>query len=146
MNGLGTQTHNGTTPTAFGERQRMPNTRRSVTHHFQVGEVDGTIIAGVRDDGTLGEIFLHNVGKQGSTIDGFIQAFAITFSVALQYGASVDDMCKKLAHMKFEPAGHTVGIPEIPKAPSIIAYICRWLVERFGSADLAVELRSDCHV
>lgn len=131
---------------AFGERQRMPHTRSSVTHTFIVGDVAGTIVAGVREDGTLGEIFLHDVGKEGSTLNGFIQAFAITFSIALQHGASVDVLARKLAHMKFEPAGYASGIPEIPQAPSIIAYICRWLVERFGSPALAVELRSDCHV
>lgn len=144
------QTHDGSKQEmeglAFGERVKMNSTRRSLTHKFEISGVVGYIVAGVREDGSLGEIFLHGVGKQGSTIDGFINAWAKTFSYALQYGAPVDKLCDSLAEMRFEPQGSCIGVAEIKEAPSIIAYICRYLLLRFGSPEAAAKYTGQAHV
>lgn len=121
-------------------RHKLPKTRQSLTHKFKVGGFEGYITAGMYDDGTLGEIFLTDVGKEGSTFKGVMDAFAIMFSIALQYGAEFPMIVRKLAHMKFDPRGPT-DFDQIPEAQSIIDYIVRWLALRFGDDDLLEELR-----
>ncbi|HTP20808.1 MAG TPA: vitamin B12-dependent ribonucleotide reductase, partial [Solirubrobacteraceae bacterium] len=49
------------------QRRRMPRERRSITHKFSIGGHEGYITAGMYEDGTVGEIFLTDIGKEGST-------------------------------------------------------------------------------
>ncbi|MFN2521614.1 MAG: vitamin B12-dependent ribonucleotide reductase, partial [Candidatus Limnocylindria bacterium] len=67
-------------------RRRMPQTRESITHKFSIGGHEGYITAGTYEDGTLGEIFLTDIGKEGSTLRGMMNSFATAISIALQYG------------------------------------------------------------
>ncbi|MGI8802859.1 MAG: vitamin B12-dependent ribonucleotide reductase, partial [Solirubrobacteraceae bacterium] len=67
-------------------RRRMPQTRESITHKFSIGGHEGYITAGTYEDGTLGEIFLTDIGKEGSTLRGMMNSFATGISIALQYG------------------------------------------------------------
>src|SRR3712207_7414379 len=66
-------------------RRRMPRERQSVTHKFSLGGHEGYITAGMYEDGTVGEIFLTDVGKEGSTLRGMMNSFATAISIALQY-------------------------------------------------------------
>ena len=120
-------------------RHRMPRERQSITHKFSVGGHEGYITAGMYEDGTLGEVFLTDVGKEGSTIKGLMNAFATSISIGLQYGVPLETLVRKFAYMRFEPEGFT-GNPEIPFAKSMPDYIMRWLASRFGDADLHEEL------
>jgi ribonucleoside-diphosphate reductase alpha chain len=120
-------------------RRRMPRERQSITHKFSVGGHEGYITAGSYDDGTLGEIFLTDIGKEGSTIKGLMNAFATSISIGLQYGVPLETFVRKFAYMRFEPEGIT-GNPEIPFAKSMPDYIMRWLASRWCDADLHEEL------
>jgi ribonucleoside-diphosphate reductase alpha chain len=120
-------------------RRRMPRERQSLTHKFSVGGHEGYITAGEYDDGTLGEIFLTDIGKEGSTIKGMMNAFATAISIGLQYGVPLETLVRKFAYVRFEPEGYT-GNPEIPFAKSMPDYIMRWLASRYGDADLHEEL------
>ena len=120
-------------------RRRMPRERQSLTHKFSVGGHEGYITAGEYDDGTLGEVFLTDVGKEGSTIKGLMNAFATAISIGLQYGVPLETFVRKFAYMRFEPEGYT-GNPEIPFAKSMPDYIMRWVASRYGDADLHEEL------
>jgi ribonucleoside-diphosphate reductase alpha chain len=120
-------------------RRRMPRERQSLTHKFSVGGHEGYITAGEYDDGTLGEVFLTDVGKEGSTIKGLMNAFATAISIGLQYGVPLETFARKFAYVRFEPEGYT-GNPEIPFAKSMPDYIMRWLAARYGDADLHEEL------
>ena len=117
----------------------MPRERQSITHKVSVGGHEGYITAGMYEDGTLGEVFLTDVGKEGSTIKGLMNAFATSISIGLQYGVPLETLVRKFAYMRFEPEGYT-GNPEIPFAKSMPDYIMRWLASRFGDADLHEEL------
>jgi ribonucleoside-diphosphate reductase alpha chain len=117
----------------------MPRERQSLTHKFSVGGHEGYITAGEYDDGTLGEIFLTDIGKEGSTIKGMMNAFATAISIGLQYGVPLETLVRKFAYVRFEPEGYT-GNPEIPFAKSMPDYIMRWLASRYGDADLHEEL------
>ena len=120
-------------------RRRMPRERHSLTHKFSVGGHEGYITAGEYDDGSIGEVFLTDVGKEGSTIKGLMNAFATAISIGLQYGVPLETLVRKFAYMRFEPEGYT-GNPEIPFAKSMPDYIMRWLASRYGDADLHEEL------
>jgi ribonucleoside-diphosphate reductase alpha chain len=116
-------------------RRRMPKERQSITHKFSVGGHEGYITAGMYEDGTIGEIFLTDVGKEGSTIKGMMNAFATAMSIGLQYGVPLETFVEKFAFMRFEPEGYT-GNPEVPFAKSMPDYIVRWLAARFCDTDM----------
>jgi ribonucleotide reductase alpha subunit len=116
-------------------RRRMPKERQSLTHKFSVGGHEGYITAGMYEDGTVGEIFLTDVGKEGSTIKGMMNAFATAMSIGLQYGVPLETFVEKFAFMRFEPEGYT-GNPEVPFAKSMPDYIVRWLAARFCDTDM----------
>lgn len=112
-------------------RVKLPDTRDSITHHFQVGEVDGYLNVGFYEDGTPGEIFI-TISKEGSTIGGLTDTIARLTSIAMQYGIPLEKICDKLALMKFEPSGHTIS-KDITYAHSIVDYIFRWLKLKYPS-------------
>jgi len=119
-------------------RRRMPQTRESITHKFSIGGHEGYITAGTYEDGTLGEIFLTDIGKEGSTLRGMMNSFATSISIALQYGVPLETLVQKFSFMRFEPEGITQN-PEIPFAKSMPDYIMRWLASRFLDADVQEE-------
>jgi ribonucleoside-diphosphate reductase alpha chain len=112
------------------ERKRMPRERESITHKFSIAGHEGYITAGKYDDGSVGEIFLTDIGKEGSTMRGLMNAFATAISLGLQYGVPLEDFVRKFSYMRFEPEGIT-GNPEIPFAKSLPDYIMRWVASRF---------------
>jgi ribonucleoside-diphosphate reductase alpha chain len=120
-------------------RHRMPVERESITHKFSLGGHEGYITAGKYEDGSVGEIFLTDIGKEGSTIKGLMNAFATAISIGLQYGVPLETFVNKFAYVRFEPEGITTN-PEIPFAKSLPDYIMRWLASRFLDADHQEEL------
>jgi ribonucleoside-diphosphate reductase alpha chain len=121
------------------KRRRMPRERQSITHKFSIGGHEGYITAGMYEDGTVGEIFLTDIGKEGSTLRGMMNAFATAISLSLQYGVPLETLVRKFSYMRFEPEGMTSN-PEIPFSKSMPDYIMRWLASRFLDADLQEEL------
>jgi ribonucleoside-diphosphate reductase alpha chain len=120
-------------------RRRMPVERQSITHKFSIGGHEGYITAGVYEDGTVGEIFLTDVGKEGSTLRGMMNSFATAISIALQYGVPLETLVQKFSYMRFDPEGITQNT-EIPFAKSMPDYIMRWLASRFLDTDVQEEL------
>jgi ribonucleoside-diphosphate reductase alpha chain len=121
------------------KRRRMPRERQSITHKFSIGGHEGYITAGMYEDGTVGEIFLTDIGKEGSTLRGMMNAFATAISLSLQYGVPLETLVRKFSYMRFEPEGMTSN-PEIPFSKSMPDYIMRWLASRFLDVDLQEEL------
>ena len=120
-------------------RKRMPRERQSITHKFSIAGHEGYITAGMYEDGTVGEIFLTDIGKEGSTLRGMMNSFATAISIALQYGVPLETLVQKFSYMRFEPEGIT-GNTEIPFAKSMPDYIMRWLASRFLDTDAQEEL------
>ncbi|GIW65680.1 MAG: vitamin B12-dependent ribonucleotide reductase [Candidatus Parcubacteria bacterium] len=115
------------------ERKKLPTIRKSETHKFSIAGHEGYLIYGMFDDGTLGEIFIK-MSKQGSTLAGLLDAFAIAVSIALQYNVPLKDLAKKFVQMRFEPMGITNN-PDIKFATSITDYIFKYLAYRFLSKE-----------
>lgn len=118
-----------TLPAAEPIRKRLPKTRQSVTHHFEVAGHDGYVNVGLYENGTPGEVFV-TMAKQGSTLQGLMDSFAISMSIGLQHGVPLEVFINKFCHTRFEPSGWT-GYSKIPHAKSLIDYIARWLAEQF---------------
>lgn len=121
-------------------RRRLPDTRQSITHKFEIGETKGYLTVGLFEDGAPGELFIK-VAKVGSMIAGLCDAVGILASMALQFGVPLDAICEKLSHSRFEPAGYTRN-PDIRIAKSVIDYMFRWLKHQFSDTakeDLAEE-------
>lgn len=96
-------------------RQRLNDERRSFTHRFEILEPAGGrvfyITCGMYSNGRLGELFIR-VGKEGSLIDGALDALAVSISIGLQHGIPLQSYTTKLRFMKFEPAGPVLGAPD----------------------------------
>jgi ribonucleoside-diphosphate reductase alpha chain len=110
-------------------RRRLPDTRRAITHKFDVAGHEGYITVGLYNDGAPGEVFI-TMAKEGSTIGGLMDTIATLVSVSLQYGVPVESLVRKFEHVRFEPSGMTHH-PEIPFAKSLVDYIFRWLAMEF---------------
>ncbi|MBN1269217.1 MAG: vitamin B12-dependent ribonucleotide reductase, partial [Kiritimatiellae bacterium] len=110
-------------------RRRMPTTRQSRTHKFDIAGHEGYLTVGLYDDGAPGELFI-TMAKEGSTIGGLMDSFGTCISLCLQYGVPLKTMVEKFAHTRFEPSGFTKN-PDIPIAKSLTDYIFRWLGHEF---------------
>jgi ribonucleoside-diphosphate reductase alpha chain len=110
-------------------RERLPHTRRSLTHKFDIQGHEGYINVGFYPDGRPGELFI-TMAKEGSTIGGLMDVLGTSISIGLQYGVPLEVFVNKFAHSRFEPAGFTKN-PDIPIAKSIADYIFRWLGMEF---------------
>jgi ribonucleoside-diphosphate reductase alpha chain len=106
-------------------RERLPDTRNSVTHKFSISGHEGYLSVGLYPDGRPGEVFI-TMAKEGSTVGGLMDSFGTATSIALQYGVPLEVLVNKFSHTRFEPMGHTTN-PDIRIAKSVIDYIFRWL-------------------
>ena len=110
---------------ATPRRERLPDTRQSITHKFSVAGHEGYITVGLYEDGRPGELFI-TMAKEGSTIGGLMDCFGTAVSMGLQYGVPLEVFVNKFSHTRFEPMGHTKN-PDIRIAKSLVDYIFRWL-------------------
>jgi ribonucleoside-diphosphate reductase alpha chain len=106
-------------------RERLPDTRQSLTHKFNVGGHEGYINVGLYPDGRPGELFII-MAKEGSTVGGLMDCFGTAISICLQYGVPPEVLVNKFSHTRFEPMGHTTN-PDVRIAKSVVDYIFRWL-------------------
>ncbi len=130
------------------QRKKLPQTRKSITHKFDISGHEGYITIGLYDDGKPGEIFV-TMHKQGSTMRGMIDAWATSMSLNLQHGVSVRDLFSKFRHQKFEPAGfvknvngdeqHGVKVTPIKSASSIVDYVSQFMLNNFAEGPIKIE-------
>jgi ribonucleoside-diphosphate reductase alpha chain len=110
-------------------RERLPDTRQSLTHKFNVAGHEGYITVGLYPDGQPGELFI-TMAKEGSTVGGLMDCFGTAISMSLQYGVPLEVLVNKFSHTRFDPMGHTTN-PEVRMAKSVVDYIFRWLAVQF---------------
>ncbi|WP_372898486.1 vitamin B12-dependent ribonucleotide reductase [Stieleria sp.] len=117
-------------------RERLPDTRSSVTHKFTIAGHEGYLCVGQYPDGRPGEVFI-TMAKEGSTVGGIMDSFGTALSIALQYGVPLEVLVNKFSHTRFEPMGHTSN-KDIRIAKSVVDYIARWLGLTFMSKDSSI--------
>ncbi len=106
-------------------KRDMPIVRASKTIEFKVADSKGFVTVGEYSDGSPGEIFVR-VAKQGSTLAGLMDGFAISVSRGLQYGVPLKSYVKAFTRMSFAPSGVTSD-PDIRMASSLLDYIFKKL-------------------
>ncbi len=112
-------------------RRKLPITRNSITHKFDIVGHEGYLTIGLYGDGTPGETFI-TMSKEGSTIGGLMDAFATSLSMNLQYGVPLETLIKKFKHQRFEPRGIVwEGHKDIKTTDSIVDYIFSFLEKEF---------------
>ncbi len=100
-------------------RRKLPDERKAITHKFWINGHEGYITVGVYDDGTPGEVFIK-MAKEGSTLSGVMDGFALTLSIGLQYGVPLRALVDKLMNTRFSlPASLTPRIFAWPHPFSI---------------------------
>jgi len=119
-------------------RRRLPRSRTSRTFEFRVADCKGFVTVGEYEDGRPGEVFVR-VSKQGSTMAGIMDAFAISLSHGLQYGVPLRAFVEAFTGMRFEPAGMTDD-PDLRIASSLIDYLFRRLAVEYLSSEERAEL------
>ena len=110
-------------------RKRLPEDRQSITHKFSIVGHEGYVTIGQYEDGAPGEMFIR-MSKAGSVISGLMDGFALSISMALQYGVPLEVLVDKYTHTRFEPSGFTTN-KNIPMTTSILDYIFRWMAARY---------------
>jgi ribonucleoside-diphosphate reductase alpha chain len=110
-------------------RRKLPDERQAITHKFSIAGQEGYFTVGLYEDGSPGEIFIK-MSKEGSTISGLMDSFAVAVSMCLQYGVPLRVLVGKFSHTRFEPNGYTTN-REIPIAKSLMDYIFRWFDLKF---------------
>jgi len=120
------------------QRERLSRSRSSKTFEFRVADCKGFVTIGEYDDGRPGEIFIR-VSKQGSTLAGIMDAFAMAVSHGLQYGVPLEAYVSAFVGMRFEPAGITDD-PDLRIASSLIDYLFRRLAVEYLSSSLRAGL------
>jgi hypothetical protein len=128
------------------KRERLPDERAGVTIKFtvlatkaidektgvgEIEEVRGYFQTGEYDDGRLGEIFIK-LGKPGENTALFDQ-WATMVSIALQYGAGVEELLSKARSTRFEPAGRVIGVKGVDNCSSLIDLVAQWAITRYAN-------------
>lgn len=129
-------------------REKFPSkTREGTTTHFVIHsideedarktdvprmvEVDGYLTINVFQDGRPGEVFIR-IGKAGSSL-AWVDEWCIMFSLLLQEGWTVDELCPKFAYKSYLPSGGVTGVPGILKCSSLTDLICKIILKKFGT-------------
>ena len=111
------------------QREKLPRSRSSRTFEFRVADCKGFATVGEYDDGRPGELFIR-VSKQGSTLAGIMDAFAISVSHGLQYGVPLSAFVDAFVGMRFEPAGMTDDA-DLRISTSLMDYLFRRLAVEY---------------
>jgi ribonucleoside-diphosphate reductase alpha chain len=118
--------------------KKLPKTRNAKTFDFKVADCKGYVTVGEFEDGTPAEMFLQ-VSKQGSTLAGIMDSFAISISRGLRNGVPLKSYVSDFIGMSFAPAGVTDD-PDIRTASSLMDYIFRRIAKDYLSLDDQLEL------
>lgn len=123
------------TPTYM--KRKMPRRRNGHSYQFSIGGLKGYFTINEYEDGKPGELFI-NASKEGSTLAGLMDSFAISVSHGLQHGVPLKSYVKTLLGTSFAPNGITDD-PDVRTATSITDYIVRRLALDYLSFDDLLE-------
>ena len=114
----------------------MPRRRSGHTTAVTIGAERFYLTANQRDDGSLGEVFIH-WGKHGTSSAGLVSTYAIVLSVGLAHRVPLAELIRPGLDQYFMPNGRTDD-PEIPSVWSAVDYIARRLaIDWLPSSDRA---------
>jgi ribonucleoside-diphosphate reductase alpha chain len=103
----------------------LPRRRSGHTTAVTIGTERFYLTANRRDDGGLGEVFIH-WGKHGTSSAGLVSTYAIALSVGLRHRVPLAELIRPGLGQYFMPNGRTDD-PDIPRVWSAVDYIARRL-------------------
>lgn len=103
----------------------MPGRRSGHTTAVTISAERFYLTANQRDDGSLGEVFIH-WGKHGTSGAGLVSTYAIALSMGLSHRVPLAELIQPGLGQYFMPNGRTDD-PEIPRVWSAVDYIARRL-------------------
>ena len=106
------------------QHTHLPRRRSGHTITVTIGAERFCLTANQRDDGSLGEVFIH-WGKHGTSPAGLVSSYAIVLSLGLQHHVPLAELIRPGLDQFFVPNGHTDD-PEIPRVRSAVDSI-DWL-------------------
>ena len=106
-------------------RIKPENDVLSYRHRFEVGGHKGYLTIGCYQDGSICEIFA-TITNHGSTLTGFLDAWAKQVSLSLQYGVPLESVIKLHSGSIFEPRGFTTH-DTLHMTTSIVDYVVKFL-------------------
>ena len=120
-------------------RERLPDKRESITHKLvlqyrkpsgKVKRLHIYITIGLFPDGRPAELFFC-LNDADETLVGFCKMWAISISLCLQSGVTLEKLVEKFAHQSFPPSGFTEN-KEIHSCKSIVDYTVRFMERQFS--------------
>jgi ribonucleoside-diphosphate reductase alpha chain len=103
----------------------MPRRRSGHTTAVTIGAERFYLTANRRDDGGLGEVFIH-WGKYSTSSAGLVSTYAIALSIGLRHRVPLAELIRPGLGQYFMPNGRTDD-PDIPRVWSAVDYIARRL-------------------
>lgn len=94
----------------MGERRILPQRRRAETFEIGWGGFDKrfAVTLGFYDDGALGEVFITG-GKSGEAVEAIARDAAVVLSLALQYGADIENVASAITRDSTEAPSSILG-------------------------------------
>ncbi len=118
-------------------RYRLPKRRGGFTQEAKIGGHKVFLRTGEYEDRGLGEIFI-DMHKEGAAFRSLMNCFAISVSMGLQHGVSLEEFVEQFTFTRFEPQGTVEGHENVKFSTSIVDYVFRVLgVEYLERYDLA---------
>ncbi len=118
-------------------RKHLPRDRPSDTHAVRIEGSKLYLTVG-KDPETMEpkELFIR-ISKYGATVGGLLDTYATLLSKTLQYGVPLEDAVAHMSDTQFSPSGVTNN-PEIGMTKSIMDYIAKWMLAKYGDDQLKV--------
>jgi hypothetical protein len=108
-----------------GVQRQLPVRRIGHTTAVIIGPERLYLTANQRDDGSLGEVFIH-WGKHGTSSAGLVSTYAMALSMGLRHRVPLPELIRPGLDQEFMPNGRTDD-PEIPRVRSAVDYVARRL-------------------
>ena len=114
----------------WGQRRRPGHVVPGMRFRIKIGQAQGYVQMFLYPDGKMCEFFL-TFGNPGSSLNNMLECWSIAFSIALQRGESLYNLCTKFIGVEFEPKGFTGRQDDLRKVTSPVDYIARLMLMHF---------------
>lgn len=116
-----------------GERERLPNRRRTVTQKAVVGDLSIYTAVSRFPDGRLAEMFIRLSQRDGSAFRTLMDTFAVVLSIAIQHGVPPLALASAMRGVRFDPSGPVEGDDRVRDCTSIVDYLGRVIEVEVGA-------------
>lgn len=127
-----------TPPLAWGQRKAPPWWRQNITSEARLAAGGGHKIHLTvdLDEGGRPCAIAVSVHKEGAVFRGMLDGFADQASIALEYGAPIQEVAMRMRYVRFEPDGEVEGHPTIRRCTSLVDLLGQMLLAEFPTPEM----------